>query len=458
MPDLLSRLQRGELAAELANARRLDLRPRPGQPRLAALPPAVFELADTLEELDLSGNALTNLPAELPRLHRLKVLFASDNPFEALPPVLGDCEALELVGFKACRIERVESAALPPLLRWLILTGNRLRELPAALGRRQQLQKLMLAGNALADLPDLSGCRRLELVRLAANRLQHLPHALLELPRLAWLALAGNPGLAGAGVGGLPRESLDATLRRIDAAALQTGAVLGRGASGVIRQALWHKPGQVAEPVAVKQFHAAMTSDGSPQDERAAWISAAGGPGQIDLHGVVDGGDHHGALVMALLPVAFRPLAGPPSLSSCTRDVYADDQCLPAQAVGSLTRQVVAAVAHLHGCQRNLGVMHGDLYAHNLLWNGDAAAPQVFLSDFGAATAYDRSAPAAATLERLEVRAFGILLGELLERLDEATAAGDVADLVELREACQSEASASRPSFAEIRDVLEHHR
>jgi len=454
MPDLLSRLHRGELADELAGVRRLDLRPRPGQPRLTALPPAVFDLADTLEELDLSGNALTSLPPELPRLHRLKVLFASDNPFEALPPVLGDCTALELVGFKACRIARVEASALPPDLRWLILTGNRVRELPDALGRRERLQKLMLAGNGLTEVPDLSGCQQLELVRLAANRLEHLPHALLDLPRLAWLALAGNPGLAGAGVGALPGDA--GTLRRIEAAALQTGPVLGQGASGVIRRALWHRPGHADEPVAVKQFHAAMTSDGSPQDERAAWLAAAGGPGQIELHGAVHGGESHGALVMALLPAAFRPLAGPPSLSSCTRDVYADDLQLPGSTLRSLARQVAAAVAHLHGCQRDHGVMHGDLYAHNLLWSGDAAAPQLFLSDFGAATGYDRRA--AAKLERLEVRAFGILLGELLERRDEATAAGEVADLVGLSEACQSEASALRPRFAEIHDVLERHR
>ena len=46
---------------------------------LRELPEEVFELADTLEVLDLSGNELTDLPADLSRLHRLKVIFASNN-------------------------------------------------------------------------------------------------------------------------------------------------------------------------------------------------------------------------------------------------------------------------------------------------------------------------------------------------------------------------------------------
>ncbi len=35
-----------------------------------------------------------------------------------------------MVGFKSNRIERVPAAALPPALRWLILTDNRIATLP----------------------------------------------------------------------------------------------------------------------------------------------------------------------------------------------------------------------------------------------------------------------------------------------------------------------------------------
>lgn len=75
-----------------------------------------------------------------------------------------------MVGFKANQISSVPVSALPPALRWLILTDNQITELSAELGRCTQLQKLMLAGNRLRSLPQtLTACTRLELLRIAAN-------------------------------------------------------------------------------------------------------------------------------------------------------------------------------------------------------------------------------------------------------------------------------------------------
>ena len=64
----------------LAGARRLDL-----SCGLTELPQEVFALADTLEVLNLSGNRLRELPHQLSQLHKLHVLFASDNYFTSLP-------------------------------------------------------------------------------------------------------------------------------------------------------------------------------------------------------------------------------------------------------------------------------------------------------------------------------------------------------------------------------------
>lgn len=61
---------------------------------LTALPPEVFDHADTLELLDVSGNALSALPPDLHRLKRLRILFASNNRFTELPAALGECAAL----------------------------------------------------------------------------------------------------------------------------------------------------------------------------------------------------------------------------------------------------------------------------------------------------------------------------------------------------------------------------
>ena len=108
----LAQLERGELAG----TSRLDL-----SEQLETFPRAIFELADSLEVLNLSGNQLSSLPDDLSRLHKLRVLFCSDNPFTELPASIGRCPNLEMVGFKACRIRHVPAEALPPKLRWLIL-------------------------------------------------------------------------------------------------------------------------------------------------------------------------------------------------------------------------------------------------------------------------------------------------------------------------------------------------
>ncbi|WP_323149954.1 leucine-rich repeat domain-containing protein, partial [Pseudomonas oryzihabitans] len=185
MTDTLARLRAGELAG----ATRLTLRAD-----LTEFPEEIYALADSLEILDLSGNRLTRLPADLGRLHRLRILFCSGNPFTELPEVLGTLPNLEMIGFKACELEQVSAAALPPRLRWLILTDNRIATLPTALGARPALQKLMLAGNQLEALPaSMAELHQLELLRLSANRFAALPPAILELPRLTWLAYGDNP-------------------------------------------------------------------------------------------------------------------------------------------------------------------------------------------------------------------------------------------------------------------------
>ena len=42
---------------------------------LTEFPREIFELADSLEILDLSGNELMSLPDDMPRLTKLRVLF-----------------------------------------------------------------------------------------------------------------------------------------------------------------------------------------------------------------------------------------------------------------------------------------------------------------------------------------------------------------------------------------------
>ncbi len=427
-------------AGELTGITRLQLRED-----LREFPHEIYALADSLEILDLSGNQLSSLPDDLPCLHRLRVIFCSDNQFTELPRVLGRCTGLSMVGFKANRIQEVAPQSLPAQLRWLILTDNHIESLPHALGQCTQLQKLMLAGNRLRHLPNLSACTRLELMRISANQLTALPEWLLSLPHLSWLAFGGNPlsaaqetaTQAAQTLGGVPWQDL----------ALKQ--VLGEGASGVIHQAIWHtSTGE--HSVAVKLFKGALTSDGLPGCEMAACLQAGVHPHLVTAIGQVQG---HPAqtqgLVMPLIDPSFVTLAGPPSLVSCTRDVYADDTRFSPAVLLQIALGVTHAAQHLH----QSGIMHGDLYAHNLLHNGQG---QVLLGDFGAASVFDPQDTALAiALRRIEVRALGCLLQELLSRCDGLEAQAHIpAQLHPLIQSCLNGTYASAPSWQDIGNTL----
>lgn len=397
-------------AGELQGSTHLDLRGC----GLTALPDEVLSLADTLEVLDVSGNVLVSLPDELAQLSRLHTVFASNNRLTTLPPVLGRLPVLDTLGVKANRIEDVPAQALSPTLRWLILTDNRITALPSNLTDCTRMQKLMLAGNRLRRLPAGMGrLQRLELLRVSANHFEQvedaLPDEVLALPQLAWLAHAGNPFSA-------VREQAAhtrAAAAPIPWAELQLGALLGEGASGHIHAARWQPAHGPGEDVAVKLFKGAVTSDGLPQCEMAASLAAGEHAHLVGVRGVLAGHPQGTpGLVLPRLASHWAPLAGPPSMASCTRDVYRLGLRLPRAQAQAIAQAATAALSHLHA--RGLG--HGDLYAHNLLvdWQGGA-----LLSDFGAA-AFLPVDDAARTdaLQALDRRALRVLVEELSQRSD----------------------------------------
>lgn len=459
--DTLSQLRGGQLAG----ITRLDL-----SCGLIEFPPEIFDLADSLEILNLSGNQLRDLPDDFPKLKKLKVVFLSQNDFTHVPPVLGQCPELSMIGFKSNRITEVDGRAFTKALRWLILTDNRIRELPGELGDCPELQKLMLAGNRLKSLPEsMAACQNLELLRLAANEFETLPGWLWHLPRLAWLAIGGNPcsvarSLGSRGEMGVSVIVDEPIISEVPWGQLRLEEKLGEGASGVIHRARWAaSPARVAgtgedeesEGVAVKIFKGAVTSDGLPASEMAACLAVGQHPNLIGVRGRVSGHpEGSDALVMPLISPDFLNLAGPPSLESCTRDIYPPGFRISLPVALRMAQGLASAAAHLHG----RGILHGDLYAHNVLRreNGDC-----LLGDFGAASQYDLETSAyASSLERIEVRAFGCLLEELLDHcLDDQAGPEPWAEktrneLQKLVRDCLRPEVDQRPSFDEIKKLL----
>jgi len=405
--------------------------------QLTQIPDEIFQLADTLEILDLSGNELTELPDEISSLRKLRILFLSNNRFTAFPKVLAQLPALDMVGFKANQIKYIPENAIPVSLRWLILTDNCIEQLPASIGDCKKLQKVMLAGNRIEALPDsMAACTSIELLRISANNIHILPKWLFSLPRLAWLAYAGNPCSTSS-------YNHSVSLMNVPWESLLVEEKLGEGASGVIAKGYWKDKNK---SVAIKIFKGAVTSDGYPFDEMQGCMRVGAHTNLVHVLGRISNHpEEKSGLVMELISSEYRNLGGPPSFVSCTRDIFSAETHFTSKAITGIATGVVSALIQLH--QR--GIMHGDLYAHNILIN-DAYEP--LLGDFGAATIYNREELwLLPLLERIEVRALGYLLDDLI--LHSAT--DDIpADLFVLRDSCLQADILCRPDFNEVLVIL----
>jgi len=424
-------------SGQLTGSKRLTL-----SCRLKEFPREIFTLAETLEVLDLTNNNLSTLPDDFGKLKNLKILFLSNNLFEEVPKVLSNCPKLSMIGFRSNQIRSFGEDTLPPSVRWIILTDNHITTLPESIGDLKYLQKFMLSGNQITTLPEtLKNCKNLELFRIAANQLTHLPSWLLTLPKLTWFAYGGNPFCR-------KHPSCDVPLRETSWKKLEIKEVLGEGASGLISKAIWKQDG-LAKEVAVKVFKGDMTSDGLPEEEMDINISLGHDDNLVDvLARVTDHPEGKDVLVLELIPSTFVNLGLPPTLKTCTRDTYPEKYSLTFSKSIKILQGMASAAKHMH----ERGIMHGDFYAHNIMINEEGES---FLGDFGAASYYEPDdLPMRAALERLEVRAFGCLIEEMLLLSKNDRSEHQQREKMEaLRDACLTGKNEDRPLF----DVVYRH-
>ena len=447
----LQQLQAGELTSAFRFSQHQDPITRLQiTAHLTELPKEVFDLADCLEVLDLSNNQLTSLPDELDTLVNMRILFLSNNNFDHIPAVLARCPKLEMISFKSNSVISIAEDVLPIDTRWLILTDNKIKALPDSIGKLHRLQKLALAGNRLTDLPaSMAQCTSLELARLSANQLTAMPDWLFQLPKLSWLAFSGNT---------FNRASNTTISSVIDVqlADIELGELLGEGASGLIYRGDWIvRPKSLIDTdnhVAVKVFKGDVTSDGYPQDELDCCLTAGEQENLIKVIAQLDQTDTDKklGLVMELIPSNFYNLGLPPTLKTCTRDTFNEGTFYDAEKIIKIAKQMANAMTHLHA----RGVSHGDAYAHNVMINNDA---DMLLADFGAATNL-MTLPKAQqkAMERIEVRAFGCLLDDLLSLCSEVELKEnkDLFGLINLKEKCMNHKPSVRPCFVDIQATL----
>ena len=321
---------------------------------LTEFPLEILSLADSLEILDLSNNNISELPNSILQLKKLRIIFFENNKFTEFPKILAELPLLTMIGFKTNQIQTIPENAFPTLLRWLVLTNNKINKLPKSIGRCTLLQKFAIAGNKLEELPvEMSNCINLELFRVSANKLKKIPNWLFSLPKLSWIAFGGNPVI----------KPIEANIEAYDWSDFKLKEVLGQGASGVISKANWVSKN---EDIAVKIFKGSVTSDGLPEDELKVSIAAGQHQNLIPILGrIKNHPKSKDGLLMQLISKDFLNLGNPPSLETCTRDVFCNETLFGIQNVLKIAKSIASVSKHLH----SKGINHGDLYAHNILVN-----------------------------------------------------------------------------------------
>jgi fructose-1,6-bisphosphatase/inositol monophosphatase family enzyme len=402
---------------------RLDLRGALGA--RSALPASIGGCS-ALTLLDVGNNALEALPSTLAQCPRLKVLFATANKLGAASgrgiAVCARMPALTMLSIKENGFVVLDAASLlPPQLEWLIATDNSIAAMPG-LGSMHALRKLMLSHNALssaalrdAGLAAPGACASLEMIRVANNAIEALPEGLLRHPKLAWLAVGGNPCAAAAAAAAAAGCEESGTSQRLgpvvdwSEVAIDAGTELGAGTSGAVVACAWR-----GRPGALKMWPTGGTfSDGSASDEWRLNRAVGSHPALVAPIAFVAPPSAPGlGIVMERLANA-KPLGPPPTFATVTRDgpvvdaaTHAFDAAEGVEFVASVARAVCSALRYLH---EERGIVHGDVYAHNVLVSQGGV---VKLGDLGAAANYARGG--GNHVEKCEARAFGWLLDDML--------------------------------------------
>ena len=178
-----------------------------------------------------------------------------------------------------------------------------------------------------------------------------------------------------------------------------------------------------------------------------ATIGAGKHPNLVSVLGKLNNHpDQKQGLVFGLIPPRYKNLGLPPNFESCTRDNYIEGTTFSNETILEIAKGMASVCTHLHAN----GLSHSDFYAHNILIDENNHA---LLGDFGAGVSYDTNSSIAPLLERLEVRAFGCLLEDLLNHV-EAMDSLNIEEIDLLKEECMQTEVSERPSFESIRKRL----
>jgi len=345
--------------------------------------PSSVLIDDDVEIIDLSFNNISDIPTEITKLKKLKILFLTSNCFETIPKCLFETN-IEMLSFKQNKIKTINEKSLPISLKWLMLTDNFIEKLPNDFGNLINIRKLACSGNQLCDLPSsIINCKELELIRFSNNKIKNMPTFIFDLPKLCYIGLGENPCI----------DTYENKCTNIDENNIKFLNVLGKGASGVVYKGVYEN-----NFVAVKKFHDYGSSDGIYETE-------------INIHSNLENhnniinfvGKTNNILVLEYINDC-SVLGLVPSFDTITRDIININ--LNEEQIKFIVKNICRAMCYLSEKQ----IVHGDLYAHNILFSENI----VKLGDFGASF-HIKNKDIYKKIELCEVRSFGYLIEDLVK-------------------------------------------
>eukprot|EP00798_Chlamydomonas_sp_ICE-L_P006154 gene6154-2765_t len=360
------------------------------------------ERAEEIEEIDVSnmGMSLGHIPPLITRVANLTSLNLSGCAITFIPFNLKALTNLKDLKLGRNQINSVPSEiADMTQLTNLDLAFNTIGKVPNEISNLCSLTTCNLMGNQLTCLPDTFRDKmpNMRLIGLKSNQLTELPPSFTSLTSLVELFITNNQ------LKTFPEACLKASDRE----------------------------------VAVKVFRADVSPDGRTEEE-VCIACAVDHPNLTRVGALVLNGDEVGSRPSLMMDiVAGTPMALKPTSEHLLRCKWSPGTTFSTTAVVKIASGVASALE--------------DVYAHNILVDEHYFAT---ICDFGASFWYQKSETN--FWEGMEVRAFGLFLKDLVDRIDESetkseTTPSPAHDLVDR---CLNTSFNLRPAFKEIGTIL----
>jgi hypothetical protein len=156
------------------------------------LPESIKE-CDSVYRLDLSGQALENIPRAIYKMKHLKHLNLSENRISSVSSRIEDLKYLKSINLSGNNIRKVPNEIKEIfLLSNINLSHNQLEQIPAGVLRMRFLKSLDLSENQIGELTNNIMLQNLEYLNLSGNKITRLPKTIGVLRKLAILDLSDN--------------------------------------------------------------------------------------------------------------------------------------------------------------------------------------------------------------------------------------------------------------------------